>query len=90
MRLLLREMKAAYRARTGERLTNAMIERATGIDAPAFNALANGNRKQIHVTHLDGLYSYFKSLGFQLEEIWQFEEIALPIPTLRKSEAKDG
>ena len=80
MKIKLNELKAQHLRQTGERITNAIIEKTTGIASPALTRYANGSVKRINTDHADSLTTFWRQRGFSLEEIWHFGQLEQATP----------
>lgn len=86
MQFKLSELKAAHSRELGERVTWEMIAEATGIRRGTLIAMDQGNIRQIRPEYLDALCVYF---GVGVEELMAREDVALPLPELRRQRATE-
>jgi len=61
------------------KLTNPYIYEQTGCSPATLTGLMNGTRISLRCNYMDALTKLFKSYGFTTDEIWDFEDIDLPV-----------
>lgn len=80
MRLRISELKRAMTRRVGVRITNRVIQDATGVTVASLSKMDNGLPSQIRSEYVNALAKYFSVSPCELIELG---EVELPLPRVR-------